>query len=94
MGLRGALLSGWLLLQRLLRGSRHGIEGLHLGRSWSQSERLLLLRLHLLILERGQLLDLWLSLLLVVHLLSLLLSHLLIGLSSLQGLLHLLLLKS
>ena len=95
LGLRGTLLSRWLLFQRHLRGSRHGIEGLHLGWSWSQSERLLLLRLHILILKRGQLLDLWLSLLVeVVHLLSLLLSHLLIGLFSLQGLLHLLLLKS
>lgn len=94
LGLSGTLLSFWLHLHRLLRGSRHGIEGLHLGWSWSQSKRLLL-RLHLLILKRGQLLDLWLSLMVeVVHLLILLLSHLLIDLSSLQGLLHLLLLKS
>jgi len=77
--------------RRLLLRRSHCVEALNLGRSWRQSERLLL---NVLIRNWSQLLDMWLLLLIKVVRLLLALSHLLIRLLCLQCCLHLLLLKS
>ena len=77
--------------RRLLLRRSHSVEALNLGRSWRQSERLLL---NILIRDWCQLLDVWLLLLIKVVRLLLALSHLLIRLLGLQCCLHLLLLKS